>query len=83
MSTVLVHVDTATLARAMFVGGDLQLFNSGCYEGTSIPLRKMTGTERVVIAGTTAEAKVLTSETWIADRFGPLGARQVRRLIGR
>lgn len=74
--------DTATLAEAMYPGGGLAAFNEGAYEGTTIPRRKMTGREVVTVAGTVAGAKVVTDETWIADRFGgEIGARQIRRLI--
>lgn len=69
---------TATLAAAM--GLDLAALNAGVYEGTSIRVRQLTGAERVEIRGTTAGAKVVSSETWIADRFGNLGARQIKRL---
>ena len=72
--------DTATLSEAMYPGGGLLAFNTGAYEGTKIPVRKMTGREVVTVAGTTAGAKVLADETWIADRFGELGARQIQAL---
>lgn len=74
-----VVTDTATLARAM--GSSLKVFNTGVHPGTSIRLRQLTGVERVVVQGTTAGAKIVSSESWIEDRFGPLGARQVRRLL--
>lgn len=73
--------DTSTLAKAMWPGSALYDFNAGTYEGTKIPLRKLTGAERVRVSGTTAGARVLADETWIADRFGNLGARQVKRLL--
>lgn len=72
--------DTAMLAEAMYPGGGLSAFNAGVYEGTRVPIRKMTGREIVTVAGTTAGAKVLSDETWISDRFGALGARQVKKL---
>lgn len=72
--------DTATLAEAMYPGGGLHAFNTGVYVGTTTPIRKLTGREVVTVAGTTAGAKVLTDETWIADRFGSLGARQIQAL---
>ena len=72
--------DTTTLAEAMFPGGGLTAYNEGVYEGTTIPIRKLTGREIVTVAGTTAGAKVVTDQTWITDRFGPVGARQIRRL---
>ena len=72
--------DTATLAEAMYPGGGLLAFNTGAYEGTKIPIRKMTGREVVTVAGTTGGAKVLSDEIWIADRFGALGARQIKKL---
>jgi hypothetical protein len=72
--------DAATLAEAMYPGGGLSAFNEGAYEGTTIPIRKLTGREIVTVAGTTGGAKVLADETWIADRFGDLGARQIERL---
>jgi hypothetical protein len=72
--------DTATLATALYPGGGLAAFNSGIYEGTTTPIRKLSGREIVTVAGTTAGAKVLSDETWIADRFGDLGARQIKRL---
>jgi len=77
---VYIVTDTATLAEAMFPIGGLLAFNEGFYEGTGLPIRKMTGREIVTIAGTTAGAKVLTDETWISDRFGSLGARQIKKL---
>lgn len=72
--------DTTTLAEAMYPGGGLNAFNTGVYEGTRTPIRKLTGREIVTVAGTTAGAKVLTGETWISDRFGALGARQIKKL---
>jgi hypothetical protein len=72
--------DTATLADAMYPGGGLTAFNVGVYEGTTIPIRKLSGHEIVTVAGTTAAAKVLADETWISDRFGTLGARQIKKL---
>jgi hypothetical protein len=76
-----IKTDTKTLAEAMYPSGGLTAFNEGVYEGTKIPLRKMTGREMVSIVGTTSSAKVMTRETWISDRFGDLGARQIRRLL--
>jgi hypothetical protein len=72
--------DTATLAEAMYPDGGLSAFNAGAYEGTKIPVRKLTSREIITVAGTTAGAKVLAAETWISDRFGKLGARQIKRL---
>lgn len=72
--------DTTTLADAMFPGGGLTAYNEGVYEGTTITIRKLTGREIVTVAGTTAGAEVVTDQTWITDRFGPVGARQIRRL---
>lgn len=77
---VSIVTDTATLAEAMFPGGGLSAYNEGYYEGTTIPIRKLTGREIVTVAGTTAGAKVLSDESWIVDRFDGLGARQIRRL---
>jgi hypothetical protein len=72
--------NTATLAEAMYPGGGLSAFNTGAYEGTKIPIRKLTGREVVTVAGTVGGAKILSDETWIVDRFGGLGARQIERL---
>jgi hypothetical protein len=72
--------DTATLAEALYPGSGLPTMNTGVYEGTRTPIRKLTGREVVTVAGTTAGAKVLSDETWIIDRFGPLGARQIKKL---
>ena len=72
--------DTTTLADAMFPGGGLAAYNEGFYQGTTIPIRKLTGREIVTVAGTTTGAKVVTDQTWVTDRFGPVGARQIRRL---
>lgn len=72
--------DTTTLAEAMFPGGGLATYNEGIYEGTTIPIRKLSGREIVTVAGTTSGAKVVTDQTWIKDRFGPVGARQIKRL---
>lgn len=72
--------DTATLAEAMYPSGGLLAFNTGAYAGTKIPVRKMTGREIVTVAGTVGGAKVISEETWIVDRFGELGARQIKRL---
>ena len=72
--------DTTTLANAMYPDGGLPAFNTGVYEGTRTPIRKLTGREVITVAGTTAGAKVLSDETWIADRFGELGARQIKKL---
>jgi hypothetical protein len=79
-SIVNIVTDTTTLAEAMYPGGGLSAFNEGAYEGTTIPIRKLTGREVITVAGTTSGAKVLADETWIADRFGNLGARQIERL---
>ena len=73
--------NTATLAEAMYTGGGIAAFNVGVYAGTRTPIRKLTGGEVVTVAGTTAGAKVLADETWIADRFGELGARQIQALL--
>jgi cyanophycinase-like exopeptidase len=72
--------DTTTLADAVYPAGGLSAFNTGVYEGTRTPIRKLTGREVVTVAGTTAGAKVISDETWIADRFGELGARQIKKL---
>lgn len=80
---VTIVTDTATLAEAMYPGGGLAAFNEGTYEGregTPVPIRKMTGREVVTVAGTTASSKVLSDETWVSDRFGKVGSRQIRRL---
>ncbi len=71
---------TAVLARAMFEGWTIADWNAGCYQGTTIPLRKLTGHEIVTIRGRVTGAVVVTDETWISDRFGSLGATQIRRL---
>ena len=78
----LVHIitNTATLARAMFPEGGLPSYNEGVYKGTKFPIRKLTGRETVKVIGTTTGAKVVSDETWIIDRFGPVGARQIKRL---
>ena len=77
-----VHITTTTtiLADAMYPGGGLTAFNTGAYVGTKTPIRKMTGREIITISGTASGAKVLSEETWISDRFGDLGARQIKRL---
>ena len=72
--------NTATLVEAMYTGGGITAFNVGVYAGTRTPIRKLTGREIVTVAGTTAGAKVLSDETWIADRFGEVGARQIQAL---
>ena len=77
-SIVNITTDTTTLAEAM--GGGLETFNAGVYKGTKIPIRQMTGREIVTVVGTTAGAKVLSDQTWIVDRFGKLGARQIKQL---
>jgi hypothetical protein len=79
-SIVNIVTDAATLAEAMYPGGGLSAFNEGAYEGTTIPIRKLTGREIVTVAGSSSGAKVLADETWISDRFGNLGARQIARL---
>jgi hypothetical protein len=79
-----IHVTTITrtLAEAMYPDGGLHAFNTGVYEGTRIPLRKMSGRELVDVVGTRSRAQVISEEgTWIADRFGELGARQIKRLL--
>ncbi len=82
MATIVnVTTDTSTLACVMFASSSLDMFNDGVYPGTSIRLRRLTGTERVTILGTTAGARVISDESWVADRFGSLGARQVKRLL--
>ena len=75
-----ITTDAATLAEAMYPGSGLDAFNSGAYEGTKVPVRQLTGREVVSVVGTTARARVVADETWIADRFGDLGARQIKRL---
>lgn len=72
--------DTATLAETMYPGGGITAFNMGVYEGTRTPIRKLTGREIVTVTGTTAGAKILADETWIVDRFGDVGARQIKKL---
>lgn len=72
--------DTTTLAEAMYPDGGLLAFNTGTYEGTKIPIRKMTGREIVRVNGTTTGAEIISDQTWIIDRFGRLGARQIKRL---
>jgi len=74
--------DAETLAEAMYPGEGLQAFNTGVYTGTRTPIRKLTGREVVTVTGTTAGAKVLAEETWIVDRFGAIGARQIKKLRG-
>lgn len=82
MSTIVnITTDTATLAEAMYPDGGLHALNEGFYEGTRIPIRKMTGREIVRISGRTTGARVISNETWIIDRFDTLGARQIKRLI--
>jgi len=81
VKSVNIVTDTATLAKAMWGGSALRDFNAGAYAGTSIPVRQMRGNEEVRVSGTTAGAIVSTNETWIADRFGALGARQIKRLL--
>ena len=78
--------DTTTLAEAMYPGGGLTAFNIGVHEGRgsagpiTIPIRKLTGREVVTVAGTSSGARVISDETWISDRFGKLGARQIKHL---
>jgi len=79
--TVNLTVTTEMLARAMYPEGGLSAYNQGVYPGTRIPLRKMTGKEVVSIQGTSSGAVVVSDETWICDRFGPLGSRQIKRLL--
>ncbi len=73
--SILIVTNTKTLADAMYPGGGLEAFNTGAY-------RKLTGRETVTVVGTTAGARVISdeTETWIADRFGVLGARQISAL---
>lgn len=80
-SSVCIPTDTATLAEAM--GGGLAVWNAGgwIHKGAMIPGRKLTGRELVTVVGTTAGAKVMSDQTWIVDRFGALGARQIKRLV--
>lgn len=81
---IFITTDTRTLAEAMYPDGGLSAFNTGCYQGTRIPIRRMTGHELVDVAGTTSRAKVSSKEgTWLSDRFGELGARQIKRLLDR
>ncbi len=78
---ICIVTDTATLAEAMYPGSGIAFWNDGVYEGTKIPLRKLTGREIVTVTGTTSSAEVLApGETWIRDRFGPVGSRQIKRL---
>lgn len=76
-----VHIETDTLTLALVCGSGLATYNVGVYEGTVIPVRRLTGNERVRIVGTTAGARI-EAESWIVDRFGALSARQVKKLIG-
>lgn len=87
--SVEIAIDTRTLARAMSaIGGEdfatIEAWNAGTYPGTKTKLRKMTGDEIVVvrISEGGGSAKILdTDGGWIAERFGSLGARQVRALV--
>lgn len=76
-----IRTTTATVAQAL--GSSVVAFNEGCYYGTKIRLRQMTGGEPVIVVGTTAGARVMSQDgvEWIQDRLGDLGARQVKRLI--
>lgn len=80
-------VTTAQLAVAMSaIGGEdfatIAAWNAGVYAGTLIPLRKLTGSEIVTVTGSASGARVTdTDGGWISDRFGTLGARQVRALL--
>lgn len=56
-------------------------FNTGFYQGTKIPVRKLTGNEIIIVNGTTAGAR-LEGEDWVVDRIGNLNARQVKKLLG-
>ncbi len=78
MIAVNLETNTATLAEAM--NGSIELFNTGTYIGTEISLRKLTGMEIVRVIGSTSGARI-EGESWIVDRFGTLGARQIRRLL--
>lgn len=85
-TSIRIECTTAMLADAMSaIGGPdfstIAAWNQGCYEGTTIPLRKMTGLEMVTVIGSATHAVVKTPESWIEDRFGSLGARQVSRLV--
>lgn len=75
-----ITTNTATLAEAMYPAGGLLAFNTGAYEGTRAPIRKMSGREIVTVTGTTTGASVVSNQTWIIDRFGKLGARHIKRL---
>lgn len=78
-----IEIRTTTAMVAEALGSSVATFNEGCYYGTKIRLRQMTGSEPVVVVGTTAGARVMSEDgvEWIQDRLGDLGARQVRRLI--
>ncbi len=69
---IMLITDTATLARAMYDGSDLRLYNAACEP-------KMQGSERVLVVGKPSRANIM-AESWIVDRFGALGARQIKRL---
>lgn len=72
---------TKDLAEIMDSGG-LPVFNTGCYIGTKIKIRQLTGSEQVRVVGTTAGAAI-EADSWVVDRFGHVGARAVRRLLDR
>ena len=75
-------IDIAITTRrlATGIGSTLSEYNTGAYWGTDIPLRKMSGSETVRVVGSTAGAAVV-GDDWIADRFGGLGARQIKKLL--
>lgn len=50
--TFCISVSTRDLIRAVW-GQDVSYFNVGVYEGTNIPLRRLTGNEIVTVQGTT------------------------------
>lgn len=77
---IYIRTNAATLAKAMFEGANLTTFNTGVYQGTKIPLRRINENEPIEVIGSTTGAKVIATEAWIADRFGNLGARQIKRL---
>jgi len=75
-----IEMTTGALARSLYPAERIAALNRGVYEGTDIPIRKLTGREKVTVSGTTAGARVV-AESWITDRFGGLGARQVKKLL--
>jgi len=80
-----ITVSAADLCSALW-GQPLAYVNAGCYEGTKVRVRQVPADAVLTVTpsacGKGTSASVSDSDGgWIADRFGSLGARDLRRVV--